>query len=140
MKSDQKPPENRRRTNEANLTKGEPFRWPKGVSGNPGGRPKVAALSQACREKLSEPVPKDPEGRTYPQAIADTLASRALKGDVRAFEALADRAEGRARQAIEIEHRELRDAFGRMTREEMLTYATTGTLPPWFPREEETNP
>ena len=116
---------------------GEPFRWPKGVSGNPGGRPKVAALSQACREKLSEPVPKD---RTYAQAIADTLASRALKGDVRAFEALADRAEGRARQVIEIEHRELRVAFRRMTREEMLTYATTGTLPPWFPREEETNP
>jgi len=32
------------------------------------------ALSQACREKLSEPVPGDPEGRTYAQAIADASA------------------------------------------------------------------
>jgi hypothetical protein len=42
---------------------------------------------------------------------------------------LADRAEGRARQAIEIEHTPLGEAFERMTRDELEAYATSGTLP-----------
>ena len=105
-------------------------------SGNPGGRPKAAPLSHACRELLAQPVPEDPEGRTYAEAIAQTLAEKALAGDIRAAQELADRAEGKARQAIEIEHTRLREAFDEMSSEELETYATSGTLPTWFPKDE----
>jgi hypothetical protein len=43
-------------------------------------------------------VPGDPRGRTFAEAIADKLAQQALKGDIRAAEELADRAEGRPGQ------------------------------------------
>jgi hypothetical protein len=82
-------------------------------------------------------VPGDPEGRTYAQLIAQALAAKALKGDIRAAQELADRAEGRARQAIEIEHTRMRDAFERMDREELEAYAASGVLPDWFPKDEE---
>jgi hypothetical protein len=58
-----------------------------------------------------------------------TLTAAATEGDIRAAQELADRAEGRARQAIEIEHTPLGEAFERMTRDELEAYATSGTLP-----------
>ena len=64
------------------------------------------------------------------------LTKRALAGDTRAAQELADRAEGRARQAIEIEHSHLREAFDKMTREELEAYAREGLLPAWFPKDE----
>ena len=39
-------------------------------------------------------IPGDREGRSYAEAIAAKLAQLALKGDIRAIEELADRAEG----------------------------------------------
>jgi hypothetical protein len=51
-------PENRRTT-------GEAMRWNRGQSGNPGGRPKMALLSQACGELLATQVPDNPEGHAY---------------------------------------------------------------------------
>jgi uncharacterized protein DUF5681 len=92
------PPENRRKTAEANLARGQVFRFKPGQSGNPGGRPRTAKLSEACRAKLASPIPGDPESRTYAEAIADKLALQALKGDIRAAQELADRAEGRPSQ------------------------------------------
>jgi Family of unknown function (DUF5681) len=88
-------PENRRETAEANLARGAAHRFKPGQSGNPGGRPRTAKLSEACRAKLASPVPGDAKGRTYAEAITDMLAQRALKGDIRAVEELANRAEGR---------------------------------------------
>ena len=90
-----------------------------GNRANPGGRPKSAPLSQACREVLAMPAPDDPEGRTYAQKIATALAEKAAEGDIRAAQELGDRAEGRARQAIEIESVALRDAFERMSETEL---------------------
>jgi hypothetical protein len=58
-------------------------------------------------------------------------------GDIRAAQELADRAEGRARQSIEIEHTLLRQAFDRMNSEELETYAREGKLPEWFPKGDE---
>jgi uncharacterized protein DUF5681 len=81
-------PVNRRKTGEGNLARGETHRWKPGQSGNPGGRPRTTVLSQACRAKLASPVPRDPAGRTFAEAIADTLAQRALKGDIRAARVL----------------------------------------------------
>jgi len=92
-------PENRRQTAGANLARGEAHRWKPGQSGNPGGRPRTAKLSEACRAKLASTIPGDSTGRTYAKAIADELARRALKGDIRAAEELANRAEGRPGQS-----------------------------------------
>jgi hypothetical protein len=43
-------------------------------------------------------MPGDPENRSFAEAIADKLAQQALKGDIRAAQELADRAEGRPSQ------------------------------------------
>ena len=99
----------------------------------------MALLSQACRELLAAQVPDDPEGRTYAEAIAKRLAEKALAGDIRAAQEIADRAEGKARQSIEIENTALRDAFERMSNQELETYARDNALPKWFPRSEEEN-
>jgi hypothetical protein len=128
-------PQNRRETGKP-VPHGEATRWKPGQSGNPGGRPKTAPLSHACRGLLASPLPDDRKGRTYAEAIAETLAQKALAGDIRAAQELADRAEGRSRQCIEIENVRLREAFERMSREELDAYAREGKLPVWFPCEE----
>jgi len=128
-------PENRRKTGKP-IPGSEATRFKQGRSGNPGGRPRTAPLSQACREVLAQPVPDDSKGRTYAEAIAQALAEKALAGDIRAAQEIADRAEGRARQSIEIQSGALREAFERMTSEELEAYAREGKLPAWFPREE----
>jgi hypothetical protein len=92
------PSDKRRITAETNLARGEAHRWKPGQSGNPGGRPRTAKLAEACRVKLASTIPGDSTGRTYAEAIADELARRALKGDIRAAQELADRAEGRPSQ------------------------------------------
>jgi len=76
--------------------------WPKGVSGNPGGRPRKTPLADACRELLDRPVASDRTGRTYAEAIAEKLAKKALAGNIPAAREIADRAEGKARQAMEV--------------------------------------
>ena len=111
--------------------------WKPGQSGNPGGRPKRTPLIDACREVLSHPVPDDPGGRTYAQAIADKLADMARNGDVEAMRALADRAEGKPRQTIGIENATLKQAFERMSDAELDAYAREGKLPDWFPQTTE---
>lgn len=118
---------------------GKATQFKPGNRANPGGRPKMGPLSQACREVLATPVPDDPEGRTYAEAIAKKLAQKALAGDIRAAQELADRAEGKARQSIEIQNATLRDAFERMSSEELEAYAREAKLPEWFPSTPEAN-
>lgn len=72
--------------------------WPKGTSGNPGGRPRQQPLTDALLELLSQPYPRDKVGRTYAQRIALTLCTSAVRGSVRAAQEVADRVEGRATQ------------------------------------------
>jgi len=110
--------------------------WQRGQSGNPGGRPKSAPLSRACRDLLARPMADDPEGRTYAEVIAETLAEKALAGDIRAAQEIADRAEGRPRQSIEVGSLAYREAFERMTDEELEAYARDGKLPEWFNKGE----
>jgi len=119
---------------------GKPYRWKKGQSGNPSGRPKSKTLSDAYRNKLEEPVPNDPEGRTWAELIAEAQARGAVRGNVQAAREIADRTEGKARQAIEFEDATLTKAFERMTNEELLAYASTGALPEWFPRPQGSAP
>ncbi len=110
--------------------------WPKGVSGNPSGRPRKTPLTDACRDVLAQAIPSDPTGRTYAEAIALTLAKKAVEGDIRAAQEIADRAEGKPRQSLEVENTTLGQAFKRMTSSELLAYATSGALPDWFPKSE----
>jgi Family of unknown function (DUF5681) len=119
---------------------GKPFRWKKGQSGNPSGRPKSKTLSDAYRNKLEEPVPNDPEGRTWAELIAEAQVRDAVRGNVQAAREIADRTEGRARQAIEFEDKTISQAFERMTTEELEAYARDGTLPSWFPQTSTRTP
>jgi hypothetical protein len=117
----------------------EATRWKPGQSGNPCGRPKQTPLIDACREVLAKPVPGDARGRTYAQAIAEKLATKAVEGDIRAAQELADRAEGKARQTLQIENTALKQAFERMSDAELCDYARDGKLPTWFRQSEGTN-
>ncbi len=76
--------------------------FPKGVSGNPNGRPKITKLTEALREQLAEEMPNAPE-ETQAEAIARALIRAALKGDVQAIREIADRTEGKPRQAIDVD-------------------------------------
>jgi hypothetical protein len=113
---------------------GKAHRWKKGQSGNLSGRPKSKTLSTAYKNKLEEAVPNDPEGRTWAELIAEAQVRDAVRGNVQAAREIADRTEGRPRQAIEFEDKTMTQAFERMTLEELEAYARDGTLPEWFPR------
>ena len=79
--------------------------WKPGQSGNPAGRPKLAPLSKAYREKLDEPCPFM-RGRTWAQAIATKMVRLAFMGNLAAAAEIADRAEGKPRQALTIAREE----------------------------------
>jgi hypothetical protein len=104
------------------------YRFREGVSGNPGGRPAIRALSKACRAILAQPAP-DGSGMTFAEAIARKLADKALNGDVKAAQELADRTEGRPGQSIDVTVTKLSEKFYNMSREDLLEYAETGKLP-----------
>lgn len=102
--------------------------WPKGVSGNPTGRPKASVvLSEAYRRALAEPLPNDKTGATVAAGIAHALVMAALDGDVSAARELADRTEGKARQAIDVamsllDWRQMAESQG-LSPEDVLTEA-----------------
>jgi hypothetical protein len=76
--------------------------WPKGTSGNPGGRPKTCPITTALRELLEQPVPGDKQNRTYAQRVALKMVERAIRGDVQAAREIANRVEGRVAERIAI--------------------------------------
>ena len=59
---------------------GHPYRWPKGVSGNPGGRPKV--VSKAYNAWLAAIDPKT--GMTNAEIVAEKIGAKASKGGIEA--------------------------------------------------------
>ena len=60
----------------------------------------MKALSQAYREALEAVDPKS--GKPVVEAIVRAVVARALKGDVRAAIEIADRTEGKVRQAVDV--------------------------------------
>ena len=90
--------------NEQNLT---PF--PKGVSGNPSGRPKGIPNSKTRLLRLLElvqvktnPITGEKEEFTIAEQLDMVLINKALKGDLNAYKELFDRLEGRAKQTTDI--------------------------------------
>jgi hypothetical protein len=68
--------------------------WPKGVSGNPGGRPRKKPLTDALREYLDDP-------KNLARVIT-AMDKRIRKGDIRAIKELIDRVEGKVSQRVEL--------------------------------------
>lgn len=89
---------------------GHPHQWQPGQSGNPAGRPKWRTLSEAYRAQLRQVDPDDPDGRTFAEVIAErqvkVAAGRAgvhcTESSTNAAKEIADRTEGKARQAIDL--------------------------------------
>lgn len=87
-----------KKTFDPNIGRGT--RWKKGQpSPNPAGRPKQTLLTAAYRDVLSHPFPGDKQGRTFAERIALEMATNAANGDLRAALELADRTEGKVRNA-----------------------------------------
>jgi hypothetical protein len=91
--------------NEQNL---KPFE--KGVSGNPNGRPKGVTNSKVRLLRILEmvtsaknPVTGELEDFTIAEQLDIKIIAKAMKGDIRAYQELLDRLEGRAKQTNEIE-------------------------------------
>lgn len=84
------------------VSRDERGRFPKGVSGNPEGRPpgRGRSLSQLKRTFINEVDPDDPEGRTRGEVLLEALYSGAKAGDRQAARDLLDRVDGKPRQSI----------------------------------------
>lgn len=77
---------------------GRPFK--PGQSGNPGGRPKRGWSWGDLLQKALELEAKD--GRPQKEHVAEMMVEKALKGDARAFEVIADRMEGKPKQSVDM--------------------------------------
>lgn len=85
---------------ERRLANLKPFK--PGQSGNPKGRPKSVTLSEALRRELAKEDPENTE-QSYAEKIAQMLVSQAAEGNVNAAKEIADRTEGKPRQAIDVQ-------------------------------------
>ncbi len=72
--------------------------WPKGVSGNPGGRPKKLPITDVLREELEK---RGKHNVMVSRSIARKLIDLALAGNIEAMHLIADRAEGKVPQRVE---------------------------------------
>jgi len=70
--------------------------FPKGVSGNPNGRPKMPDLKEAMAKILAD----EKGGKSALDAILAAMKAKAEKGDVKAAEFLFDRGFGKPTQDI----------------------------------------
>jgi len=73
--------------------------WEKGQSGNPSGRPK-RPITEAMLAMLHQ-VSKG-HNKTFAQLIAEGQIRQAVKGSTMAAKEIADRTEGKARQAVDV--------------------------------------
>jgi len=67
------------------------YRWAKGTSGNPGGRPRGRSFRAALAKVLAEKH----NGKSRTELLAEVLFREAIKGKPAAIKELLDRLEGR---------------------------------------------
>ena len=80
-----------------------PYRFKKGQSGNPKGRPKAESLlSDFLRKELKKKVPGDIDGRTLKELIVRSTIAQAMKGNKAALAILWDRAEGKVQDELKV--------------------------------------
>ena len=91
--------------NEQNL---KPF--PKGVSGNPAGKPKGVQNSKTRLLRLLElvtkvrnPVTGEEEDFSIAEQLDMQIIAKARKGDLKAYEIILDRLEGKPKQSTELD-------------------------------------
>lgn len=72
--------------------------WPKGTSGNPGGRPKSVTLSDAYAKELGSELD---DGTTKAEAVARRMVAKAMRGNLAAASEISDRTEGKPTQRNE---------------------------------------
>ncbi len=98
------PDKQRKNTGERDVrgrfTKDTPTAFKPGQSGNPAGRPKSITLSEALRLELAKVLPGDTHERTFAELIAQQLVRAAVTGNILAAKEIADRTEGKPKQAI----------------------------------------
>ena len=88
----------------ANIKSLKPFKKGDDKRRNVLGRPKKTLLSEAIREQIAVVMPGANE-QTFAEAIAKTLVDLAIAGDVAAIREIADRTEGKPKQAIDVDLR-----------------------------------
>ena len=83
--------------------------YPKGVSGNPAGKPKGTEHSKTRLRRLLDlvqkkrnPITGEEEEFTVLEMMDMQMIAKALKGDQRAYEAVVDRLEGKPKQTTDI--------------------------------------
>jgi len=76
--------------------------WPKGVSGNPGGRPRKRLISDEL-ERLLQGEAENTSGKTCAALLAEALLKKAFRGDLRAIAEVANRVEGKPLQAVDLD-------------------------------------
>jgi hypothetical protein len=94
--------QNNGRTADGRFKKGHTNGFKPGQSGNPGGRPRNDTLTASLLAKLKELAPGADE-KTVADCLATVLVREALQGSIHAISLIADRTEGKARQAIDVD-------------------------------------
>ena len=84
--------------------------WPKGVSGNPGGRPRKQQISKEYALRAGMELPESlrlglklPKGATYAAALVLGQFRAGIKGNTPAAKEIADRVDGRVPLPMELE-------------------------------------
>lgn len=73
--------------------------WEKGVSGNPGGRPKLKRWREAIEKALSTNPSGEPNLELL-EAVSTALVIAAKAGDMQAIKEIGDRIDGRVPQGL----------------------------------------
>ena len=75
------------------------YKFPKGKSGNPKGRPPVL---KPLKEVIEKVMADEKDGVSAMEAVVMTLRSRALKGDTKAIDLLLSYTYGKPKQSVDV--------------------------------------